>query len=177
MTCPDGSLRRLDFLLGYTERLVIVDGHRASLHRHQHLHALSPARSPHPQTQSVQRPVRPLVLQRRLLKGFHQAVQMAAEPRDGLALTGSPATIATSRPTCRVEIPRRSAFRISSITSSGPALKARDRTRQETLPTRPRNAQHQGPENRDQAARVEAVAILLPPRFSLYALIAVPRFA
>ncbi len=50
----------------------------------QHLRAFPTLRPPYPQAHTVQKQVRPLVGERRLLKGFHQPVQIPAQLRDRL---------------------------------------------------------------------------------------------
>ena len=72
--------------------------------RHQHLHSFAARRSPHPQAHSIQKQIDVVVAQPRLMKLAHRSV--------------SPVMVATTRPTCRVEIPRKNASRISSETSS-----------------------------------------------------------
>ena len=47
----------------------------------------------------------------------HRLVQIADQLETVCALTASPLSVATTRPTCRVEMPRKNASRISSASS------------------------------------------------------------
>ena len=85
---------------------------------HQHLHPLASRRTPHPQAHSVQKQIRVVVVQPRLMKLAHHFVQIPRQLRHRLRAHHFAGQVATTRPTCRVEMPRRNASRISSETSS-----------------------------------------------------------
>src|SRR5215469_6996528 len=90
----------------------------------QHLHLLASRRPPHPQTHPVDKQVNIVIAQPRLMNWRTASSRSRVSFDTVCALTVSPVIVATTLPTCRVEMPRKNASRISSDTSSAHAENA-----------------------------------------------------
>src|SRR5579883_2936745 len=129
---------------------------------HQHLHALSTARPPHPQAHAIQEQVRPFILQRRLLKRLHQTVQMAAQLRDRLRAHDLARQDRYHPP----HLPRRDAVQERLPNQQHhflrPPLKSLQARRPKASLARARHPQTQRPQPRHEIANIKSVAIAAP---------------
>src|SRR5579884_1321314 len=129
---------------------------------HQHLHALSTARPPHPQAHAIQEQVRPFILQRRLLKRLYQTVQMAAQLRDRLRAHDLARQDRYHPP----HLPRRDAVQERLPNQQHhflrPPLKSLQARRPKASLARARHPQTQRPQPRHEIALVKSVAIAPP---------------
>src|SRR5207302_7846047 len=63
------------------EKPTVLAVHPAPPRTHQHLHPLAACRSPYSKTDSVQKQIRPVIVQPGLMKLLHRLVQMLRDPR------------------------------------------------------------------------------------------------
>ena len=107
---------RLAFALAAQKRQQVTRAVAPHSVSHQHVHVLAPRRTPHPQAHSVQKQIGVVVAQPPLMKWRTASSRSRVSLDTVCALTTSPVNVATTRSSCRVEMPRRNASRISMAT-------------------------------------------------------------
>src|SRR5271157_6636870 len=127
---------------------------------HQHVYPLPSAGPAHPQTDAVQKQVRPFVLQRRLLKLPHRLVQIARQAGHGLRTDRLARHDRHQPPHLPGRDPPQKSFPDQQRDFFGPALKLLQHRRQKTALASAGDAQTQGPEAGHEIALVIAVTIV-----------------